>query len=434
MITIKLNWNRKYTTIATYSLIVIILAVLFVVLIFQYDSIAGGIAWLWEVFAPILLGLLFAYILNPLVNLFENKVFKGIRDGEVRIKPDAKNAEKRIEKAKARRKNLSKGLSVAISLIILLAVITGIFLAVFPNIAQSIVDLANHMPTYVDNVNAWLKETFENNPEITNYISQEFSELENIVKEFAAGIEPMAGDIFSSVSTSVVDFVSGFLSGLKNVVIGLIIAVYFLCSKERLLAQMRKLMFALFSNDKCQGFFSVCKRTNKIFTSYIISNLLDSCFVFVAMSIVLSLMGMPYAILISAVCAVTDLIPFFGPFIGAIPCGFLILLVDPVKVIWFAIFVLVLQQFDGNIFRPFLMEETMGLPAIWVLISIILGGGLFGIPGMLLGTPVFTVIYMLFSEFLSAKLKKKKLPTQTEEYFEVEKYDAEFALPEKAEE
>ncbi|MBQ4165551.1 MAG: AI-2E family transporter, partial [Oscillospiraceae bacterium] len=137
-------------------------------------------------------------------------------------------------------------------------------------------------------------------------------------------------------------------------------------------------------------------------------------------------MDMPYALLIAAVCSVTDLIPFFGPFIGAIPCGFLILLVDPIKVIWFGIFVLVLQQIDGNIIRPFLLEETMGLPATWALISIIAGGGLFGIPGMLLGVPIFTVIYMLFSEFLSNKLKAKKLPISTEDYYDIKKYDTNY--------
>ena len=120
--------------------------------------------------------------------------------------------------------------------------------------------------------------------------------------------------------------------------------------------------------------------------------------------------------LIAVVCAVTNLIPFFGPFIGAIPCGLLILLVDPIKVIWFGIFVLVLQQIDGNVIKPFLFGETMGLPAIWVLISIIVGGGLFGIPGMLLGAPVFAVFYMLFAELVSNKLEKKNLPSETELY------------------
>ena len=127
-------------------------------------------------------------------------------------------------------------------------------------------------------------------------------------------------------------------------------------------------------------------------------------------------MGMPYPMLLAVVCGVTNLIPFFGPFIGAIPCGILILLVDPVKVIWFELFVLVLQQLDGNVIKPHLFGGSMGLPAIWVLVSITIGGGLFGIPGMLLGVPVFAVIYLLFAEFVSSRLKKKKMPEETREY------------------
>ena len=426
MVRIKLNWNKKYTTIAVYSLLVIAAAILFVVFIFKYDSIASGFSWVGEVLAPILIGIMAAYIINPLVVLFDNKVFKKIRDGEIKLKPEAKNYEKRYAKAKSRRKNIARALSIICSFILVLALLAGIFIAVVPNVAKSLVDLANQMPTYVENVETFLHDTFENNPELADVISDEFSELSGIFNYIADMVEPMAGDIVGDVTTSVVSFVSGVLTVLKNAVIGVIISIYLLCSKERLMAQMKKAGFALFKNDKCQRFFSTCSRVHVIFTQYIISNLLDCAIVFTSMAIGLTLMDMPYALLIAAVCSVTDLIPFFGPFIGAIPCGFLILLVDPIKVIWFGIFVLVLQQIDGNIIRPFLLEETMGLPATWALISIIAGGGLFGIPGMLLGVPIFTVIYMLFSEFLSNKLKAKKLPISTEDYYDIKKYDADY--------
>lgn len=426
MVRIKLNWNKKYTTIAVYSLLVIAAAILFVVFIFKYDSIASGFSWVGEVLAPILIGIMAAYIINPLVCVFDNKVFKKIRDGEINLMSEAKNYEKRYAKAKSRRKNLARALSIICAFILVLALLAGIFIAVVPNVAKSLVDLANQMPTYVENVDTFLHDTFENNPELANVISKEFSELSGIFNYIAEMVEPMAGDIVGDVTTSVVSFVSGVLTVLKNAVIGVIISIYLLCSKERLMAQMKKAGFALFKNDKCQRFFATCSRIHVIFTQYIISNLIDCAIVFTAMAIGLTLMDMPYALLIAAVCSVTDLIPFFGPFIGAIPCGFLILLVDPIKVIWFAIFVLALQQIDGNIIRPFLLEETMGLPATWALISIIAGGGLFGIPGMLLGVPIFTVIYMLFSEFLSNKLKNKKLPVSTEEYYDIKKYDTDY--------
>ncbi|MBQ8170429.1 MAG: AI-2E family transporter [Oscillospiraceae bacterium] len=411
-----------------YSLLVIVAAVLFVVFIFKYDSFASGFSWVGGVIAPVVCGIVIAYIINPLVCWFENKVFRTLREGEVKIDPKAKNAEKRIRKIKDVRRNAAKALAIIISFIIVLAALTGICIAVVPNVADSIIDLANQMPTYVKNVEAFLKNTFANNPDLAMYISEEFSELSNIVLKFSEMIQPMASDIIGSVSTGLVAFVSDFFAGLSNVVIGFIIAIYFLSSKERLIAQMKKVMFALFKNDKCQQFLYVCQKCNKVFKHYIISELLDAVVVFVLMLVGCLIMDMPYAMLIAVVCGITNLIPFFGPFIGGIPCGFLILLADePIKVLWFGIFVLVLQQVDGNIIKPFLCGETMGVPAIWVLISTIIGSGLFGIPGMILGAPVFAVFYLLFAEFISAKLKKKNMPTKTDRYVTTEKYNNDYA-------
>ena len=155
--------------------------------------------------------------------------------------------------------------------------------------------------------------------------------------------------------------------------------------------------------------------------------------IFIVMALGMALMDMPYAMLVSVVCGVTNLIPFFGPFIGAIPCGVIILLVDPIKVIWFGIYVLVLQQMDGNVIKPLLFGETVGLPAIWVLIAIIVSGGLFGIPGMLLGVPVFAVLYMLAADFVAARLKKKDMPTDTDRFYDTSEYDNSYREPESSE-
>lgn len=425
---IRLNWNKKYTTIAAYALLVIAAAILFVVFIFRYDSIASGFSWIGEVLAPILIGIIIAYIINPLVCMFDNRVFYRIRDSKVRLKPDAKSYEIRYAKAKKRRRSAAKALSVVCSFVIVLAVLVGVVIAVVPTVAQSVVDLAKQMPGYIDTVDIFLTEAFENNPRLSSVLSEEFSDLENIMKKLGEAAEPMA--LLGQVSTGVLDLAMNLLVTLKNVLIGLVIAIYFLFSKDRLIAQMKKALFALVKNEKCQKIVSVCSRSNNVFKTFIVSNLLDAVIIFICMCIGTYAMGMPYPMLISVVCGVTNLIPFFGPFIGAIPCGLLILLVDPVKVIWFELFVLVLQQCDGNVIKPFLFGETMGVPAIWVLISIIAGGGLFGIPGMLLGVPIFTVLYMLLSEFLANKLKKKNLPTSTDDYYEVSQYDENYGKDE----
>lgn len=428
MISIKLNWNKNYTTIAVYSLLVIIAAVLFVVFIFRFDSFASGFSWIGDIMAPIICGIVIAYILNPLVILFENKVFARLRDGGGYASlPDEKITDKKTAKAKKRRRTAAKALSVVISFVIVLAAIVGICIAIVPSVANSLVDLADKLPVYLENAEKFLEETFASNPNIANYISGEFTQLSNIISKIAEMIEPMASDIIGTVSSGLLQMVTGVLVGLKNVLIGMIIAIYFLFSKDRLIAQVKKVLFALFKNDKCQSFLTICTKSNNIFKKYIVSNLLDALIILAAMAIGMVVLDMPYAMLISVVCAVTNLIPFFGPFIGAIPCGILILLAgDPIKVVWFGIYVLVLQQLDGNVIKPFLFGETVGLPAIWVLIAIIVTGGLFGIPGMLLGVPVFAVLYMLLADFVAARLKKKSLPTDTDRYMDTSEYDSSY--------
>lgn len=416
----KINWNKKYTTIAIYSLIVLAAAVLFVVFVFKFDSISTGFSWIGAVAAPVICGVVIAYILNPLMMLLENKLFGKLKNAnEIEKAPEKsgdesiiKKIEKRAVTAK-RKRTLARVLSLILTYIILFAVLVGISIAVVPSVAKSVIDLAEQLPNYLNQAETFLNDFFKDNPQIADFLFKEFTNISDAVKKFAADLDP---DLINNVGSGLWNFAMALLTGLKNVLLGLIIAIYLLFSKERLLAQCKKIFFAFMKNERCERLFSGLNKSNNIFKKYIISNLLDAMIIFVCMVIGMFAMGMPYQMLISAICAVTNLIPFFGPFIGAIPSGILILLVDPSKVIWFALFVLILQQCDGNVIKPFLFGETMGLPAIWVLVSIIVGGGLFGIPGMLLGAPVFAVIYLLFAEFVSGKLKKKNLPAETEKY------------------
>ncbi len=419
----KLNWNRKYTTIAAYCLIVIFISILFVIFIMKHDAVSEKISWFFGVLSPIICGFVIAYLLNPLVMFFENKMFKKLRDGEVSIKnPNAENAEKQLAKKRKFRKNTAKTLSIILTYIVVFALLTALCVAVLPSVAQSIIDLTQKMPEYIKNLERFLKDTFKNNPSISMFVSEEFSELSNILMKITEMIEPMATDIIGTISTGLFGMVTSVFVALKNVLLGFIIAIYLLFGKNRLIAQAKKLMFALLKNNTCQNLLAIGNKAHNIFTTYISSNLIDAFIIFAAMCIGTTIMNIPYAMLVSVVCGVTNLIPFFGPFIGAIPCGLLIILVDPIKVIWFVIFVLVLQQCDGNIIKPLLFGESTGLPAIWVLVSIIVGGGLFGMVGMLIGVPVFAVIYLLVADYIVAKLDKKQLPTDTKLYYDTSQY------------
>lgn len=426
----KINWNRKYTTVAVYALTVIMISVLFVVFVFKFDSFMQTFSWVGQIGAPVIAGIVIAFILNPLMMWLEGKMFgkfketrpkkqnivvRKLRKSAIGDKAVVKTLEKHaapIETKIRRRKLIARTVSLSLTFVIFLAILTGIAIAIVPNVSKSIVSLAENMSDYIDKINNWVTDVFESKPEIMNSIFKEMKSLEDFISNLADWLKPMSGDILVNVS----GFVGNLLVGLKNFVLGFIIAMYLLFSKERLLAQMKKVVCAFMRPSRAEGFLNACSKSNKIFKMFIVSNLVDSLIIMVFMMIGMFAMGMPYQMLISVVCAITNLVPFFGPFIGAIPCGLLILLVDPTKVIWFGIFVLVLQQVDGNVIKPLLFGETMGLPAIWVLISITVGGALFGIPGMLLGAPVFAVFYMMFADLVKNKLKKKNLPGETDAY------------------
>lgn len=430
----KINWNRKYTTIAVYTLIVIAVAVLFVVFVFKFDSFSQTFSRFSGVLAPAICGLVIAFILNPLMMYIENKFFRKLKEGM----PQERNIVMRklhdsavgdsavvrtlekhgapMEKKIRRRVTMARIFSMIITFVIVFAALAGIVIAVAPSFAKSVMDLAEKMPDYLEKVETWVDKVFEDNPQIADYISAEVKGFSDLISTIADQLKPVAGDIAGNLAEWLMNFLGSMLTGVKNVLIGIIIAIYLLYSKERLLAQGKKIFIAFFKDSRCRTMFGGMAKANDIFKKYIISNLLDSMIIFVFMLIGMFAMGMPYQTLIAVVCGVTNLIPFFGPFIGAIPCAVLILLVDPMKVIWFGIFVLVIQQIDGNVIKPFLFGETLGLPAIWVLISITVGGGMFGIAGMLLGAPVFAVFYLLFAEFISGKLNKKNLPGETEAY------------------
>lgn len=424
----KINWNRKYTTIAVYALSVIIVSILFVVLIFKFDSFKQTFSWVGGVAAPLIWGITIAYILNPLMVYLENKIFGKFKANQPAEKPKAK-ADKNVSRGKkvvkklekiaappekrARvRKVVARSVSLLLTFVIFLAVIVGIAVAIVPSVVNSVISLAQNMGGYIDKIEAWGKDVFENKPEVLNAILGEVDSINDVISKFADKLDPMGQNIWDNA----VGFLGGFLSGVKNVLLGIIIAAYLLFSKERLMAQMKKVVCAFMKPIRADGFLHICSKSNHIFKQYVISNLVDALIIMMFMLIGMFAMKMPYQVLIAVVCGVTNLIPFFGPFIGAIPCGLLILLVDPTKVIWFGIFVLVLQQLDGNIIKPLLFGETMGLPAIWILVSITIGGAMFKIPGMLLGAPVFAVFYMLFADIVKKRLKRKNLPGETEVY------------------
>ncbi len=388
----KFKLNPKYTQIAVYAVIVIVISGFLLMSAEVLPNLSEIADKIFAVFAPIIWGAGIAYILNPAVNFFRFKVFR-----------------KYSEKADTtKKKNFIRNISVVIVMILAVGFVTGLVFLIVPQLSTSIKGLIDKFDEYLDTVIVWVNKIFVEQPRLAELFQNPLYQIEQYLSDSWSDVSKT----LLSFGTTIGGNVLGILIGLKDFIIGIIFAIYFLLSKDKLKSQFKRLLFALFKNNTTQKILHVTRRTNDIFIHYVTSVLIDAFIIGCGAFIFTAVTEMPYAILITVIVAITNIIPFFGPFLGAIPSIFLILLVEPVKAIWFTIFIIVLQQVDGNVIKPLLYGESMGLPAIWVLISIIVTGGIFGIAGMLLGVPVFSVIYMLTKEFLDARLTKKKLPCE----------------------
>lgn len=390
----KIDWNRKYNTIAVYTLLVVFIAVIVISASLRLDDFKKWLDSVWGIFTPVIVGIGIAYILNPIANLFQKKVLK-----------------KFYQKAdNHKRHRLIRGVAVVITLIVSMAFIAGFISLVAPAIGQSFKDLSVKIPTYADQMEQYAYDLAEDYPDLQEPIYETVNKTKKYLNDFQKTIIEYSDVILDVVTAGL----KGTFSFLKNFVIGYIIAIYLMFSKDMFIAQSKKILFAVFNPKKVLSILSALRKSHNIFLRSIMATLIDSFIVGVVTTVVMFLMQMPYPVLIGCIVGVTNLIPFFGPFLGAIPSALLILMASgPLNVLWFLIFILVMQQIDGNIIMPRIQGESTGLPAIWVLVSITIGGGLFGILGMLLAVPVFAVLYMFARDVIEQKLKYKKLPEDT---------------------
>ena len=395
----KLKRDPKYLCWGITILIVFVIGILLAFIFINFPSFVSSCKKLLNVFSPIIYGLVFAYILNPVMVFFEPKIQKLLRKTKMK--------EKGIRR-------LSRALSVTVSIVIGVGVIYGFFALMLPSLIDSISAIVMNMPTYYENTTTWLQELVEQNPEyeplFNTFYDKAFEGLESWVETAILGN-------LQSLIVNVTTQVFAILKVVLNLLIGLVAAIYMLASKEKFMAQTKKIIVALMKRSKADRLFEVCSHSNRMFSGFIGGKIIDSAIIGVLCYIGCSIMKTPYALLVSTIVGITNVIPFFGPFIGAVPSILLILIVDPMKALYFGIFVFVLQQLDGNFIGPRILGDSVGLPSFWILVSITVFGGIFGFIGMLLGVPVFAVIYMLVREFVERKLKEKGAPIPTSYYY-----------------
>lgn len=387
----KFRFNQKYTQIAVYAVIVIVVSGIILIGandIPDFRKIGDLIS---SCAAPLVWGAVIAYLLNPGVDFFRFKVFK-----------------KWSEKADTPKKRIViRNVSIFIVVVLAIGLLTGLLFLIIPQVTSSVTGFVSQFDDYADKFLAWVSDTFGDQPQIIEALQNPLVQIENFLNNSWKDISETIVSFGTKIGGGLLNFVLGF----KDFIIGFIIGIYILSSKEMLKAQAKKIVFAFFRNSHAQNILRVTRRTNDIFVHYLTGILIDAFFVGCMTFIGASIIGTPYPLLMAVIIACTNIIPFFGPFIGGIPACFIVLLEDPMKAVWFAIFMVVMQQFDGNIMVPLIQGDRTGVPSVWVLIGLIVGGGLFGFAGMLLAVPVFAVVYMLFKEFLNSRLEKKKLPT-----------------------
>ncbi|MBO5883578.1 MAG: AI-2E family transporter [Clostridia bacterium] len=362
-----------------------------VYLIINIETLAGLAKGVAAVLLPVFLGGAIAFILNPLFRMLELKAFRKIKN-----------------------KHLLRALSLIVTYLAALAVIAVLLALIIPSLITSLTDLIKNLPDYIDNASAWINDLAVNVTGNTDYATLVDSAK---IKEFLLDLFS-SGDAVETIGDTAVNVGSWLVESIKNILLAFFISIYVLLSKEKLKAQGKKLCAAMFTGNTNGRIMRYVYLTNKTFSTYFIGMVIDAVIVGIVTFIAMMIFGVPYAPLVAVTVGITNIIPIFGPFIGAIPSFLIIFIADQAKAFLFVILILVIQQIDGNIIAPRIHGNSTGLSSLSIIITIIIMGDYFGIVGMIIGVPFAAVLITIITEFLDHRLEMKGRPTDTAAYFE----------------
>ena len=385
----KIDWNKKYTTISVYAFLVICASIIFFSIIGEIDAFTTKLGWVVSTLQPFIIGFVMSYLFNFILVFYEEKVLV-------------------FDLVKNLKKKSKRGISIVLTYLTVFFIIALFMQFVLPQLVDSIAGLVNDVPTYVSNATKLIEELTRNldaNNEYVGMAMEKWNEIVTYTINVVTNVLPILGNVLKVVASSI-----------WNIVLGIIISVYLLIDKEYFFAINRKITCALFSDKMASRIFELTHRTNEIFGKFLSGKIIDSAIIGVLSFVVFSIFKIPYTLLISVIIGVTNIIPFFGPFIGAIPSFIIILFVSPTKALIFLILIFIIQQIDGNIIGPKILGDSIGISAFWILFAILVAGEFMGLVGMIIGVPVFAIIYSVIKEDVEYKLKNKDLPTETKDY------------------
>lgn len=384
----KPELNRKYNTIALYVLVVAVILITYILAIIYWDTVKALTSSALTTLSPFIYGFAIAYILNPLYCMITrcfNSMFSG-------------------KKMKKRSPKLVKACSVICTYILALTFLALFFYIIIPQLWQSFQKLMDSFPGYIVAAEKLFSEIFHDLPILSSEVTSQF--LETTEGGFISWLEAIY-KTFSEYTPRIFSVITGFATHVWNIVLGFIISIYMLCDKDRFASQFKKLTLALFKKQKADDILSGAKKIHLTFGGFLNGKILDSIIIGIICFIGMSILGIPYSPLVSVVVGVTNVIPYFGPFLGAIPSAFIILLEDPIKAIWFGIFIFILQQIDGNFIGPKIIGEKIGLSSFWVIFALLIMSSILGVAGLLLAVPIFALVYD-FAKYLCNKALQKK--------------------------
>ncbi len=394
----KLSFEEKHIKWGLTIFLVIICSIAVFFIVFRFNALQKFAGTVSSILTPFIYGLVMAYLLCPVYN-FVVKHMNGMLAHKMR-----KNS---------RALAVSKALGTVVALLTMFVIVVGILWMIIPGLIDSVVKIIDILPSSMDALKEWLDVKLLHFPDLKSTLD---GWINNFTKNTVNLVMDKLLPEYTSIAIGVSEGVIGIFNVLKNLLIGVIVCAYFLNSKDIFAAQSRKVIMALFSRKTADEIFKGASFTNKTFGGFINGKIIDSLIIGLICFIVMTLFGWEYSLLISCIIGITNILPFFGPFIGAIPSALLLLMVDPHQCIYFLIFVFCLQQFDGNLLGPKILGDSTGLPSFWVLFAILVGGGLFGFIGMVIGIPVFAVIYTYLCRAVNSRLRKKGYSTDLSRY------------------
>lgn len=421
----KYKWDKKYlywgiTAFAVIAAMRLFDAIFISGFISSGTSASSGttavgdfISKLLGALSPVFYGFAFAYLLNPVEMFFEKNVFMKLSAKKrAKMDPEHNYGNEVMIKTKKR----ARIFGVICAMITFFLVITGVILIIIPQLISTIQKLVNNMEGYVGDATSWINQQLANYPDVQNWLNTNLGQATDYITQWLKDtIMPQMSNILTSFSSGLFTVVQVF----TNVFFGIVIAIYFLNSKELFAAQLKKVLYSFTSPKYGNAVIRNMREVHRTFGGFLSGKIIDSLIIMLIFMIILTLFNFPYAMLCSVIMGIFNIIPVFGPFIGAVPCALLVLLEDPLYFLYFIGIVIIVQQLDGNVIGPMVLGGSTGLSSFWIIFSLLLGQSIFGFFGLIIGIPLFAVFYSIFRARVGSRLESKGLPSDSNVYRKV---------------